>query len=105
MSDMMKILGKNLVRIRNEKGMGGKELSVLMGLSEIELEGIEEGNCDVDVEFTYRVAAILKVGIEDLFRQDGGRMRVQDRIISKLDMCSESDLILIDEYICLISKK
>ena len=105
MSDMMRILGKNLVRIRNEKGMGGKELSVLMGISERELEGIEEGNCDVDVEFTYRVAAILKVGIEDLFWQDGRRKRIQDRIVSNLDMCSESDLILIDEYIGLILKK
>lgn len=98
MSDVMKAFGQNLVRIRLEQGMSRKELSALLGISEITLEGIESGNCDVDTGQVYKIAKILQVGLEDLFCSDTSKNKLIEQIKLNLELCSEADLILVFEY-------
>jgi len=105
MSDVKKNLGENLTRIRMERGLSRKEISALLGISETELEDIEEGRCDVDVEFIYSIARILKMGIEDFLHSSKGKYKLLEQIEGKLAICSESELISIFEYISLILKK
>ena len=105
MSDVMKNLGENLARIRMERGLSRKEISVLLGISEIELEDIEEGRGDVDVEFIYSIARILKMGIEDFLHSSRSKDKLLEQIKSKLAICSESELVSVFEYISLILKK
>ncbi len=105
MSNMMKTLGQNLVRVRNEKGLTRKELSGLLGMSELILKGIEEGGVDVETGFIYRAAEVLGVGIEDLICSERTKNKLLDQIKNRLDTCSEKDLVLVFEYVASILKK
>lgn len=105
MSNVMKTLGQNLTRIRVEKGLTRKELSGLLGMSELILAGIEEGGVDVETGFIYRAAAVLEVGIENLICSDQTRNQLLDQIKNRLDTCSEKELVLVFEYLSSILKK
>lgn len=105
MSNVLEILGQNLVRLRNEKGLDRKQLSALLGLSEIELEGIEAGTTDVDTDFLNKAATILQVEPEDFFSSESSRNQLLDLIKNKLDTCSEKDLAYIFDYISGILNK
>lgn len=102
---MMKTLGRNLTRIRNKKGLTRKEFSALIGMPEMELEGIEEGITDVDTGLIYEIVATLGVKLEEIFGSDETRNQVLERIKNKLEFCSEKELILIFEFITNIVKK
>ena len=105
MSDVIKTLGKNLARIRKERGLTRKEISTLLGMSEVELEAIEEGRGDVDTEFIYNIANVLKMGVEDFLCSARSKDKLTEQIKNKLSICSESELVSIFEYISLILKK
>jgi transcriptional regulator with XRE-family HTH domain len=104
MSNTLQTLGQNLVRIRNEKGLSGKEFSDLLGISEAELTEIENGTMDVETGFIYKAADILQVGLDDLLGSDTSKNRTLEQIKNKLDTCSEKNLILIFEYMTNILK-
>ena len=105
MSDIMKTLGENLARIRTERGLTRIEVSDLLGMSEVELKDIEEGRGDVDTEFIYNIANVLKMGVEDFLCSSRSKDKLIEQIKSKLSICSESELVSIFEYISLVLKK
>ena len=105
MSHMMKTFGQNLTRIRVEKGLTKKDLSVRLDISESELNEIENGTLDVETEFVSKVMETLGVGLDELFCSETSRNHLLDQIKNKLDTCSEKDLILVFEYITSILKK
>ena len=104
MANMMKTLGQNLSRIRVEKGLDENALATLLGISETELAGIENGTADVETGFIYKAASALGVGIENLLCSDQTRNQLLEQIKSRLDKCSEKDLVLVFEYLSSILK-
>lgn len=105
MSDIMKTIGRNLVRIRKEKGLTRTEVCSLVGIAEIALEKIEGGTADVDTEFVYKVIEVFGVELGDVICSAATRNKVLEQINRKLDSCSEKDLIIIFEYINTILKE
>ena len=98
MLNMLQILGQNVVRIRNEKGLSRSDLSTLLDMSETELESIENGTLDADTNLVNKLSEILQVGLDDLFRTDKNRTLLVEQIKNRLDSCSESNLLHILDY-------
>ena len=106
MADVMKNLGENLHRLRLEKGMDRQNLSARLGIPEKDLENIENGTKDIDTSLIYKIAEILHIDINDLLASTTTKNKLLQQIKSKLDTCSEPDLISIYEYIdVLLNKK
>lgn len=105
MTDLLKSIGTNLNRVRLEKGLSRQNLSAQLGISERDLEEIEEGTKDFDVNFLPVLIKILDVDLNDLVSSESNRDKLLHLIKSKLDTCSELQLISIFEFIDLILKK
>lgn len=104
MSSLLTTFGQNLNRIRQEKGLKPNDLSDLLGISEIDLQNIENGSTDVEAEFVCRAADILNVKLDRLLGSEASRNQLLDQIENKLDTCSEQDLIRVFEYLTNILK-
>ena len=98
MLNMLQILGQNVVRIRNEKGLSRSDLSTLLDMSETKLEGIENGTFDVDTTLVNKLSEMLQVGFDDLFRTEKNRILLLEQITNKLNSCPETTLFHIRDY-------
>jgi ribosome-binding protein aMBF1 (putative translation factor) len=105
MTDLLKSIGTNLNRVRLEKGLSRQNLSAQLGISERDLEEIEEGTKDFDVNLCPGLIKILNIDLNDLVSSESNRNKLLHLIKSKLDTLSEQKLLCIFEYIDLILKK
>ncbi len=68
--DMRKLVGRNLARLRREKGLTQEELEVRSGLSQQYLSGLERGRRNPTVITLYELAQALGVSHVELVRPD-----------------------------------
>ena len=98
MADSVKTLGKNLNRLRLEKGMDKQTLSARLGISEKDLEEIESGTQDGGASLIFKIIEILHVKPEDLLASDSSRNQLLQQIKSRLDTCPDHNLMSISKY-------
>ncbi len=68
--DMRKLVGRNLARLRREKGLTQEELEARSGFSQQYLSGIERGKRNPTVITIYELAQALGVSHMELMRPD-----------------------------------
>lgn len=68
--DMRKLVGRNLVRLRREKGLTQEELEARSGFSQQYLSGVERGKRNPTVITIYELAQALGVSHMELMRPD-----------------------------------
>lgn len=68
--DMRKLVGKNLGRLRREKGLTQEDLAALSGLSQQYLSGLERGQRNPTVVTLYELALALGVSHIELVQPD-----------------------------------
>lgn len=68
--DMRKLVGRNLARLRREKGLTQEAVSDLSGLSQQYLSGLERGRRNPTVITLYELAQALGVSHVDLVMPD-----------------------------------
>jgi transcriptional regulator with XRE-family HTH domain len=67
--DMRKLVGSNVSRIRNQKGLTQEQLADLSGFSQQYISGLESGRRNPTVVTMYELAKALGVSHLDLLRQ------------------------------------
>lgn len=68
--DMRKLVGRNLARLRRERGLTQEELEVRSGLSQQYLSSLERGRRNPTVITLYEIAQALEVSHVELVRPD-----------------------------------
>lgn len=68
--DMRKLVGRNLARIRREKGLTQEQLEERSGFSQQYLSDLERGRRNPTVVTLYEIARALGVGPGDLIAPD-----------------------------------
>jgi transcriptional regulator with XRE-family HTH domain len=68
--DMRKLVGRNVKRIRQEKGLTQEQLADLSGFSQQYISGLEQGRRNPTIVTIYELAAALAVGHMDLVQPD-----------------------------------
>jgi transcriptional regulator with XRE-family HTH domain len=66
--DMRKLVGRNVKRIRQEKGLTQEQLSELSGFSQQYLSGLEQGRRNPTIVSLYELATALGVSHMELVR-------------------------------------
>jgi transcriptional regulator with XRE-family HTH domain len=66
--DMRKLVGRNVGRIRREKGLTQEQLAEISGFSQQYISGLEQGRRNPTVVTLYELATALGVGHLDLLR-------------------------------------
>jgi transcriptional regulator with XRE-family HTH domain len=66
--DMRKLVGRNVGRIRREKGLTQEQLADISGFSQQYISGLEQGRRNPTVVTLYELATALGVGHLDLLR-------------------------------------
>jgi transcriptional regulator with XRE-family HTH domain len=66
--DMRKLVGRNVGRIRREKGLTQEQLAEISGFSQQYISGLEQGRRNPTVVTLYELASALGVGHLDLLR-------------------------------------
>jgi transcriptional regulator with XRE-family HTH domain len=66
--DMRKLVGRNVGRIRREKGLTQEQLAEISGFSQQYLSGLKQGRRNPTVVTLYELATALGVGHLDLLR-------------------------------------
>lgn len=69
--DMRKLVGRNLARLRRERGLTQEELEVRSGLSQQYLSSLERGQRNPTVITLYEIAQALEVSHIELVKPDG----------------------------------
>lgn len=69
--DMRKLVGRNLARLRRERGLTQEELEVRSGLSQQYLSSLERGRRNPTVITLYEIAQALEVSHVELVKPDG----------------------------------
>jgi transcriptional regulator with XRE-family HTH domain len=69
--DMRKLVGRNLARLRTQKGVTQEQLADKSGFSQQYLSGLERGRRNPTVVTVYELAQALGVSHVDLVRPDG----------------------------------
>jgi transcriptional regulator with XRE-family HTH domain len=69
--DMRRLVGRNLARIRNAKGLTQEALAERSGFSQQYLSGLEQGRRNPTIVTLYELAQALGVDYLDLLRPDG----------------------------------
>lgn len=64
--DMRKLVGRNIGRIRREKGLTQEQLAEISGFSQQYISGLEQGRRNPTVVTLYELATALGVGHLDL---------------------------------------
>jgi transcriptional regulator with XRE-family HTH domain len=70
--DMRKLVGRNVKRIRQEKGLTQEQLADLSGFSQQYISGLEQGRRNPTVVSLYELAATLGVSHVELVRPSEG---------------------------------
>ena len=60
-------LGKNIVKVRNERGIKQKELSDILDIDDGSLRRIESGRTNPTTMTLYNIAFALEIKLKDLF--------------------------------------
>lgn len=68
--DMRKLVGRNLARLRRERGLTQEELEVRSGLSQQYLSSLERGRRNPTVITLYEIAQALEVSHIELVKPD-----------------------------------
>ena len=68
--DMRRLVGRNLARIRREKGLTQEQLADLCGLSQQYLSGLERGHRNPTVTTLFEIASALGISHVDLVLPD-----------------------------------
>ena len=66
--DMRKLVGRNVRRIRQRKGLTQEQLAEISGFSQQYISGLEQGRRNPTVVTLYELAAALGVSHSDLVR-------------------------------------
>jgi transcriptional regulator with XRE-family HTH domain len=66
--DMRKLVGRNVKRIRQEKGPTQEQLAELSGFSQQYISGLEQGRRNPTIVSIYELATALGVGHMELVR-------------------------------------
>jgi transcriptional regulator with XRE-family HTH domain len=66
--DMRKLVGRNVKRIRQQKGLTQEQLAELSGFSQQYISGLEQGRRNPTVVSLYELAMALGVGHMELVR-------------------------------------
>ena len=66
--DMRKLVGRNVKRIRQEKGLTQEQLAELSGFSQQYLSGLEQGRRNPTIVSIYELATALGVSHMELVR-------------------------------------
>lgn len=69
--DMRRLVGANLKRIRQEKGLTQEQLAETSGFSQQYISGLEQGRRNPTIVTLYELAAALGVSHVELVRPDG----------------------------------
>ncbi len=67
-TEIAKLLGERIRRIRKEKGLSQEQLGELAGLSEKYIGQVERGEKNLTIESQYKIAHGLNLSLEELFR-------------------------------------
>ena len=70
--DMRKLVGRNVKRIRQEKGLTQEQLADLSGFSQQYISGLEQGRRSPTVVSLYELATALDVSHMELVRPSEG---------------------------------
>jgi len=70
--DMRRLVGRNVKRIRQEKGLTQEQLAELSGFSQQYISGLEQGRRNPTVVSLYELATALGVSHIELVRPAGG---------------------------------
>jgi len=105
MTDLTKTIGANLNRIRRKKELSRRDLSTQLGIPERDLEGIEKGTKNFDANIVSTITEILGIEPSDLLVSESNKDKLIHLIKSRLDSCSEYNLISILKYIDMILEK
>ena len=66
--DMRKLVGSNVKRIRQQKGLTQEQLAEISGYSQQYISGLEKGNRNPTVITIFEIASALSVGHLELLR-------------------------------------
>jgi transcriptional regulator with XRE-family HTH domain len=66
--DMRKLVGRNVKRVRQEKGLNQEQLAELSGFSQQYISGLEQGQRNPTVVSLYELATALGVSHMELVR-------------------------------------
>jgi len=70
--DVRKLVGRNVKRIRQEKGLTQEQLAEVSGFSQQYISGLEQGRRNPTVVSIYELATALGVSHMELVRPDEG---------------------------------
>lgn len=73
--DMRKLVGQNVKRIRQEKGLTQEQFSLASGFSQQYISGLETGHRNPTVVTVYELAKALGVSHLDLLQSSSTRSR------------------------------
>jgi len=68
--DMRKLVGRNVGRIRREKGLTQEQLAEISGFSQQYISGLEQGRRNPTVVTLYELATVLGVSHMELLRPE-----------------------------------
>jgi transcriptional regulator with XRE-family HTH domain len=66
--DMRKLVGRNVGRVRREKGLTQEKLAEISGFSQQYISGLEQGRRNPTVVTLYELATALGIGYLDLLQ-------------------------------------
>ncbi len=73
--DMRRLVGRNVRRIRENKGLTQEQFSEISGFSQQYISGLEQGRRNPTVITVYELAVALGVGHLDLLRSPKAKRR------------------------------
>jgi transcriptional regulator with XRE-family HTH domain len=71
--DMRKLVGRNVKRIRQEKGLTQEQLAEISGFSQQYISGLEQGRRNPTIVSIYELATALGVSHMELVRPTAGQ--------------------------------
>ena len=73
--DMRKLVGRNIKRIRQQKGLTQEQLAEISGFSQQYISGLEQGRRNPTIVSLYELAMALGVSHMDLVHPQNGEQR------------------------------
>jgi transcriptional regulator with XRE-family HTH domain len=78
--DERKILGKNIKRYRQFRGLGGEDLAKKVGLTKTHISRLETGNeqaKNIGLDYLIKISRELGISMEELFIEDGNLLSLR----------------------------
>ena len=77
MNERIRLVGNRLKLLRIQKGLGQKQVSKMMGISQAHLSNIEGGRSNITLSNLLKLHDVLEVSMADLFVDIDGDMKKQ----------------------------